>query len=275
MRLPKALLETVAELLWAERGAFAGREFDRQRDAVDTAADVDDGRGVGVGKCERGRHVACAIDEQSYRARLQRVGSARPVGRDIEHADGVNVLARRPQWFARGRQDAYARTGAQNRGGNLRCSADDLLAIIEDEQHLSIAQRADDRGGNGFLTVDAQRERRRDFVGNGVARDDRRQIDQPDAVAEAVQGVGSERERHPCLPDAAGARECQQRTRREWLAQCLEIAFASDEAGQRDRQIVGTRVEGAQRRKIRCEIRRDQRVDHFGAAEIPQAMRAE
>ena len=58
------LAEPVPELVRREQREARGRELDRERQAVEPAADLGDGRGVVLGQLEPWTHVARSLDEQ-------------------------------------------------------------------------------------------------------------------------------------------------------------------------------------------------------------------
>ena len=104
--------------LWTRHGLDARRgEFDRERDAVETAADIDDDRRIGVGEREAGVGGGGAIDEERNRAELlgglRRSSGARLGNRERAHA--MDHLARDAKPFAAGGEHANLRRSLDDR----------------------------------------------------------------------------------------------------------------------------------------------------------------
>ena len=121
------------------------------------------------------------------------------------------------------------------------------------------------------LDADRLRDRRRDQL--WVAH--RRQRDEVHPTIESVDQVGRDLKAEACLAHAARPGEREQPCVPQQLLGLLDVALAPDEAGQLGRQIVGRRLERAQRREV---VRRS--VDHeleesLRTGQVLQAMHPE
>jgi hypothetical protein len=117
--------EARGELLQRQVGDSCGGQLECQRKPVQLA---DDAPHLVVVERRRGAHRSGAGHE--HRA-----------GRSVvEPAQVDDLLARRPQRLARGRQDLEVGTARKEGGGQFRRSLDHMLASVEDEQASSPRQ---------------------------------------------------------------------------------------------------------------------------------------
>ena len=133
-----------------ELGARRG-ELDRQRQAVEAAADGGEGRHVGICRGEARVGGLRPFEEEGGSGELRQVGEGSRLlrlrqgqGRDEEF-----VLAPDLQRHPAGHQELHSRAGGEKlgQGGHGR---DDLLQVVEDEQDLAVAQQGDQRVGLGL-----------------------------------------------------------------------------------------------------------------------------
>ena len=133
-------------------------------------------------RSEAGRDRAGAIEEQLDR------------GIVAERRDRDEVLARDRQRLAAGRDDPQARAGAEQRVGQRRGGADQVLAVVEAEDRLAVEQHVDQplepvarrraRAVEHGALAQAERGQRggHDLDLGG----DRRELDHPHAAVDAV-----------------------------------------------------------------------------------------
>ena len=119
--------------------------------------------------------------------------------------------------------------------------------------------------------VERSGQRRSDQLALGQ----RRELDPPHAVREAVERVGGHLQRQARLAAAARAGQREQARRGKRLAHVVEFTLATDEARQLIGQVVGQRVERAQRLERRRHVAARRRKDLLGAPEVAQAMHAQ
>ena len=146
-----------------------------------------------------------------------------------------------------------------------------MLAVVEDQQQLARleigAERLHDRAARLF--ADAEHLR-------GLARDkravaDRRKIDEPRAVAVAVEHVARDLQRQPRLAQPADPGQREQSGSSQESLGILDFALAADKRRELLRQVVRRRFQRAQRRERLPKARMQQLVDSFRARESLEA----
>ena len=153
-----------------------GRELDRERQSVEPAADLRDFRCAGRVELETG------IDRlRPRREQPQRVGLnerlERKVGvRGVEGRHRILALRREPQRRAARGQDPQARGRGEQIADEGR-SREDLLEVVQDEEHSLLAQVLDHAFGQVPLTL-AHTERLGDRGHQELRVRDRREADE-------------------------------------------------------------------------------------------------
>ena len=150
-----------------------------------------------------------------------------------------------------------------------------MLAVVQDQHQLLRlevrAQRLRERPA-GFL---AHAQHLGGRAGDQRRIDDRREIDEPDAVRIRVHQVGADLHREARLAEAAHAEQRQQPRLTEPLLGLRHFALAADERRGLLRQVVRRRLERAQRRKLLPEVRMQDLVDVLGRGQVLQPDAAE
>jgi len=118
-----------------------------------------------------------------------------------------------------------------------RGSLDQVLAVVEDEQHL--ARRQGGVEHRERLTRPRLRdpEDTRDHGRQEVAVGHRRQLDEPRAVRKAAAEHGGEPQREPGLADARGPEQRDQSRAMHEPRQLAQLALAAHERSQLRRQV--------------------------------------
>ncbi len=133
----------------------------------------------------------------------------------------------------------------------FRAGLQEVLAVIQNNQESPIPEYVDqrlDQGTTRFL-LDAEHGRHR--LRHEPRVGDRRQLDEPHAVREFVHEIGGDLQRQARLADAAGAHQRQQWRAGQQRRDFGLLTLAADERRQLLRQVVGRRLQRAQRRKGR------------------------
>jgi len=250
---PEAILESSPDLLDAEDPQAGRRQLERQRDAVESGADLRDRRGVLRRDPEVGLRGRRPLDEQSDGLapgqRLGRLGRRRVTGagqRQRRHAEGR--LAGDPQQFAAGGQHPHAgaatEEGVREAGGGL----DQVLAVVQHEQQALGLERVGERlrqGPTGFLAhPQGRRHRLRRAGGLGEGG----QLHQPHAVKVRGQHVRRRSEGQAGLAHPAGTGQRHQAVGAQQRRHRRQLPLAPDEAGQRQGQVVPRAVRRPPRR---------------------------
>ena len=273
----QAVAESRGDRVERHRAHARGGELDRQGDAVEVPADLDDGRRVRVAHAKRRQHRRGALDEEPHRGKRDRLlAITRLAGvRDRHRRHRVDGFARNPHRFAARREDGHPWRVAQQPLRQPRAGLEHVLAVVEDQQHGPVAQVRDERVDDRQAALLPDAERRRDRLRHEARIRDRRELDEPRAVGEAVEHVGRELERQPRLADAPGAEQRQQARPLERLPRFVELVLAPDERRRLNRQVVGRAFQRAQRREVAPQRWMEDLVEPFGTRQVAQADEAE
>ena len=212
-----------------------------------------------------------------------RVGGEHGVERQVargghaERRHAIGVLAVDPQRLPARREQHDARARAQERAGQLRGRLDEMLAIVEHEQDRAVGQVLDQAIERGPARILAQPERgagrRSDMLGGGQ----RRELDQPDAVARAVEQLGRGLQRESRLAGAAGAGQRHEPRAPQQVRDVGDLALAPDQRARLLGQVVAQAriAERAQRREVLVQARCQELEHMLGTAEVLQPVLAQ
>ena len=128
----------------AEQRHPCRRELDCQRQPVELAADVDRERQVGIGELEARRRGAHARLEEKQCAVTARIRNLRVV-RHVERLDTDLLLGLHPQRFLARGQHAQPGSGFEQPFDQHGERLEQMLAVVDDEQHLAAGKRIDER----------------------------------------------------------------------------------------------------------------------------------
>ena len=174
------------------------------------------------------------------------------------------------QRLAARREDTDSGNRLEQRVGESRARVDQVLAVVEDDQQRVLAQVLAQALGDGLAGVLADTQHVTRGVGNQRWVANRREVDEPHTVGIAVQHVGGDLQRKPGLAEAAHAEERQQPRSIEEPLRLGELGLAPDERCRLLRQVVGRRLERAERGKILAQFGVQQLVDMFARCEVAQ-----
>ena len=208
MSSPRGCSSRVEQLRRVEHLDPRGGELDREREAVEAAADLGDR----LGGLEAGCHLSRAGDEELDRLLL---GKRR---------HRVLVLAAEVERLAARDEDRHLLRLCEQLGQPRRC-LDELLEVVEQEQRPLAAQVL------GEPVLGAQRLRDRRLDERGVA--ERRQRHPPDAVGIVLDELGRDLEREPRLARSRPPGQRHQPRPRGELDELGQLALAADERRRR------------------------------------------
>ena len=249
---PEAVVQPRGNLFHHEHAHPRRRQLDRQRNAIEPRADLGERRGIRVRDRKRGLHRArpfreqlhCFIlDELVQRWQLTRVGR-----RQRGHAE--KRLAGNPERLAAAGQNAQLRVGMQQRVGQLGACVDQVLAIIQYQQHILIAQVRGERGEQRPAGLLTHTQHGGDCLRNERRIGQWRQLDQPDSIREPRVHRRRQLQRQAGLAGAAWPSERQQAGVSKRGGNRRQLVCAADEAGQLCRQVV--RHGGDRGRRLCC-----------------------
>ena len=234
-------------------------ELDRQRQAVKPPADLDDQGGVRIGQREVFDDRGYPLDEQLHGGENLRLG-CRQSGRRLraaERSEAVPAFTRYPERLPAGRQDVDARRSAENRRRQVGRSVNDMLAIVEQQQH-PLVSKASDQAGKRILGAHFQAEHGRSRARHQAGVAERRQVDQPDAVFITCDHALGDGEGDSGLADTAGPDNCHQALVRKSRDERCHGFVAADQSNDRERQIVPPcRRDGRGQRGLRWLLKVD------------------
>ena len=275
----EAIVQTFGHLLHAHCPNARCRQFQRQRNAVELMTDLRYGSGVLGGEPEGRRYGLGAFDEQlAGRIVEQRVDRQQGAGRcRSQRWQAPCDLAGHTQRFTAGRECASAGAAAQHLFGKRGAGLDQVLTVVEDQQHAAPAQKfqqgVEQRPGGLFVHVQRAGHRADDQSGVG----DGGEFDDADTVREIGRQMVGDLERHPGLAHSASAHECQQVRAAQQREHRRHVVLASDE-----RRLVGGQVvdDGGDRQicrrcsnRCRCGRRGDALVEHLAKTVAPPGHR--
>jgi hypothetical protein len=226
---PEPVVKATADLVGGEGAQAGGGQLDRQRLPVEPSADLEDGRPQRRGHGEPGRDGGAALAEEAHGV---------VVG---EGVDGMQHLTRDRQRFAAGGEDPQARDVFQQGLHEVCSGVDEMLAVVEQEQELTIGEGVEQAGGGvGLVRYPGHDLGGADGVEHGRGQPrriaDRRQFDH-----DALAGAGPhDLAGQPRLPGAARPGQRHQPVRREQADDPPDVRRAAHEAGERGRRTAWT-----------------------------------
>ncbi|HSC24319.1 MAG TPA: hypothetical protein VLG08_11440 [Casimicrobiaceae bacterium] len=134
--------------------------------------------------------------------------------RDGQRGHPIDDLTRYAKRLAAGDDDRYACAPPQHRVGQLRARREQVLGIVEHQEQTHRAQVLGERLQHRLAGLLLQSERRDRRLGDEIRIPQRGELDEPCAIAVAMDGALGDAQRESRLADAAGARERQQAARR-------------------------------------------------------------
>ena len=174
-----------------------------------------------------------------------------------------------------GGDDRQRRAADEELLGQIGDGADDVLAVVEQEQGILVLQVVDQHVEDLATGLLAQTEGAGDGARNAAPVVDGCQVHEPHAAAMAVEQAGPELERQARLAAAPGPRQGEHARLAEQLLQDGQLGLATDEARQLHGKVVRDVLEGPQGRELVGQRLVDELEDVLGSAEVPEAVRAE
>jgi hypothetical protein len=246
------LLQAREQRLRRDHLDAGGRELDRQRQPIKASADLGNDSSVFGGDSEISSHRASSLQKQvdslirlglvcgiSRRTQSQRRHRVLMLARNVQRGS-----ARREHLETRGRSEKFANHG----GGGQQ-----MLEIVEDEEHLLLGQVSPDRGFEGLPGYFAQAQRLRHRRWHEFSRRYCRKLYEEESVFELVDQIARRMKCEPRLARATRPRERYEPNsfRAQERGQLREFMLAADQRGRLNRQIGRPVPERLQRRKFR------------------------
>ena len=201
----QALVEQGCGLVEAVSLDAPGGELDRQRHAVELAADADDDGGFRIAKVHASAGRRGALHEQpgGGEALSDRRRDRRIVGRTGKRLQPVGVLPCHLKRLAARCQHVDVGCLAEDARGQSCHRFDQVLAGIEDQETSLVAQVSDQSGGR-IVGLDGQPQHGGHGRGHQVAVVQHAQVDEEHGPRESLDQVMADRHRDRRLADPAG-----------------------------------------------------------------------
>ncbi|XXT81092.1 hypothetical protein WME79_12420 [Sorangium sp. So ce726] len=252
----ESIVELAQQTAHAERADARGGQLDGERESVQFPADFAGDARVGVAQREVPLGFGRALGEELDGREIEGAPCVerRGVRRDLEPRQLLNTLLRQPKRLPARDEDFHAGRARQDTICARSRALEDVLAVVEHEQHLSVAKVLAHNGGH-VRRVALKAE----YLGDGIDRPirvrQRRQVDQPDAVAKRLERRFGDGEGDGGLSDAAGAHDRDQPGLLEIASNGGDRIGAPEDARRRERQVVvrGRRGACLEREIDRCD----------------------
>ena len=185
----EASTEPVTDLFGRERTGQRGRQFQPQRQSVESATDLLDGGHVLGRVCVRrtGRGAGSVQEELD---RWRQILTRREVAAGRKRPKGEHVFALYTHRFAARRQNTGRCAMRQDLIGQLRCELDHVLAVVEHDQQLGVADPRQQRRQNVSRGARSQVECACGGVQDSFSVTNWRQVGPPDVVGKRGCDVG-------------------------------------------------------------------------------------
>ena len=159
-------------------------ELDRHRDAVEMLADVRDRGGIGIGQREAVDRGGGALDEQPDGAVIERLRGRDAFGaaRKGQTRDPVGALSADTEGLAARGEEKKRRAPAHELLGEVGRRFDEVLAVVEDEKRLLLAQISDRAVDRRAAALHRNPDRGADGLGHEPRVFERRELCDPDPV---------------------------------------------------------------------------------------------
>ena len=246
----ESVFEPLGDLLRREVGDARRRELDRQWNAVEPAADLDD-RGAALrGQLEAGLHRLCAHHEEPHGFR--RLGPGRIVG-DGKRRHLDDLLPLDVERLPARREDRDVGSRGEDSIDQAGYRVQKVLAVVDDQQALAACERGDEQIVPGAVATrcgpEGQIAGRRHRLRDQIRVADRCEVDEVDAVRVGRELLGADPEGEARLAGTPDPRERHEGVLVEQLPNGGDLLLAADEARTLGRQVVGG-VERAKPREL-------------------------
>jgi hypothetical protein len=121
------------------------RKLDREREAIDAAADLSEETTRGVGVERRLRPGACSLPEQAHRRARVDIGTARVPAHHRQWCESVAQLVQCPQRLSTRREHTKAREPGGEALDEIGHRGRHVLAVVEHDQDIAFGQPVGER----------------------------------------------------------------------------------------------------------------------------------
>ncbi|GAA1688101.1 hypothetical protein GCM10009733_100900 [Nonomuraea maheshkhaliensis] len=238
---PEPVVEAFEDLLGGQHPRPDRGQLDRQRQAVEAAAQVGHGGLVGRGQLERAGACRGPLGEQADRLVPPQLRERRAGGRrQVERRYGHHVLARHRQRLPAGGDHPYAGGRPHDLRHQRGDGAEQVLAVVHHQQQPLVPQVRQEQCHRLGRGLGAQVQGRRHGVADQPGIADLGQLDQPRAAGEPAPEIARHPQRQPRLADPAGTDQADQPGLRELAPDHREFTASAHETGRLGGQVART-----------------------------------
>ena len=272
-----AAFQTRKQGLRAEQLHAGCGQLDGEGKAVDALADPGDSRGILVGHLEvvPGRHRPLDEELHGLELRQGREGWQCAQVRQAERLDRHLLLPVDVEGGSAAGHHLEVRARLQQLGHHRRALRKQLLEIVEHQQHPLALQVLHHDVERHAVARDRDSDRLGDHRRHQVGVADGRQGDEVDAVGKGLHDLRADLEAEAGLADASRPDQRQQARPGEQALGLGDRLLAPDKAGELRRQVVGRRVQRAERGKRVGYAVDDELVETFRTRQVLQAVQAQ
>ncbi len=187
----------------------------------------------------------------------------------------IGLLTRDKPRLAAARQHLHARAVSHQRVGEACACVDQVLAIVEHEQHPLLLEMTDERVLRGLARKIADAEHGGHRLRHEARLGQRRELDHPRAIGEAVEILGRDLQAQARLAAAPRADHRHERRLREKRTDMGEHVLPAHERRDLPRQIVALYRQRPERREAVPEVRMRKLMDVLGPREVLELVKSE
>ena len=166
----------------------------------------------------------------------------------LGHCEAVLAFARYPERFPAGRQNAYAPRSAEKRRRQAGHRLNDMLAVVEQQQH-PVVSKGSDKGDKRIFGEYLQTQHGRNRARHQAGVAEGGQVDKPDAVFVAGDHALGDGEGDRGLADTSGSDDRHQALARKSRDERRHRFLAADHPSYSERQIVRRRRRDCRRQR--------------------------
>ena len=239
----KPVIQPVEQITGGHRSQPHRGQLDRQRQPVETPADLTGRPAVLLRKREIRSHRHRPVNQQPQRLDLRERGDRQPLtGRGkLQRRQHDGRLPGNAQPLATGAQDPQPRTARHQRRHQLPARVQQMLAVIEHHQQPPLPQVSHQRFLDAVLRPVIHAHRASQRIRHKIGTIQLGQLSHPHAVREIAPQPMSRPQREPALADPARTRQRDHTRRRQQPPDLHQLASPPHEAAQLRRHIARPR----------------------------------
>src|ERR1700716_1074429 len=226
----------------SKSGDTAGGEFERQCDPIESATELSDNRSIGIAQHKGNSARDDAFHEEPHRRETHHFSGRESDGGlrwAPQRRQATDLFAFDPQRFTARCQNVDLRSFIENTLGQRGRRLDDMLAVVEHQEHPLIANKGEEILDR-TVGIDREAQRRRDRAGDERRLIECPKIDEMNRAAKLTMLGMSDRYRYGRLADAARPDDRHEALAKQLFANRLDGFVASHHPQQASGQLGGS-----------------------------------